>query len=109
MAPAAQDQERDQGNPQARQPANQEIGPQQGGDVGQGEGSAGHDAKAALDQQPADALVLGDYMLPGSSTDWWLNPETYGKPLDVRPEEVVVDGWIIEEGGERLEPDRVEG
>ncbi len=56
------------------------------------------------DANAPDALVLGDYMLPGSSTDWWLNPETYGKPLDVRPEEVVVDGWIIVEGGERLEP-----
>ena len=55
----------------------------------------------------ADALALGDYMLPGSSTDWWLNPLTYGKPLDVLPEdrrEIVVDGWIIEEGGERIEP-----
>ena len=61
-------------------------------------------AAPITDANAADALVLGDYMLPGSSTDWWLNPETYGKPLDVRPEEVVVDGWIIEEGGERLEP-----
>lgn len=55
----------------------------------------------------ADALALGDYMLPGSSTDWWLNPLTYGKPLDVLPEdrrEIVVDGWIIEEGGERIGP-----
>ena len=55
----------------------------------------------------ADALILGDYMLPGSSTDWWLNPLIYGKPLDVLPEdrrEIVVDGWIIEEGGERIEP-----
>ncbi|MFW5867577.1 MAG: alpha/beta hydrolase-fold protein [Armatimonadota bacterium] len=56
----------------------------------------------------AAADVLGDYMLPGSSTDWWLNPLTYGKPLDAYPEdrrpEIVVDGWIIEEGGERLEP-----
>lgn len=56
------------------------------------------------DANAAEAEVLGDYMLPGSSTDWWLNPETYGKPLDVRPEKVVVDGWIIEGGGERLEP-----
>ncbi len=59
------------------------------------------------DANAADALVLGDYMMPGSSTDWWLNPLTYGKPLDRLPEsmrEIVVDGWIIEEGGERLEP-----
>ncbi len=54
-----------------------------------------------------DADVLGDYMRPGSSTDWWLDPRTYGKPLERLPEdrrEIVVDGWIIEEGGERLEP-----
>lgn len=59
------------------------------------------------DANAAGADVLGDYMLPGSSTDWWLNPLTYGKPLDALPEgrrEIVVDGWIIAEGGERIEP-----
>ncbi|MGM0493602.1 MAG: prolyl oligopeptidase family serine peptidase [Armatimonadota bacterium] len=63
--------------------------------------------KPITDANVAEAEVLGDYMLPGSSTDWWLNPLTYGKPLDRLPEdqrEIVVDGWIIEEGGERLEP-----
>ena len=57
------------------------------------------------DANAADAEVLGDYMLPGSSTDWWLNPLTYGKPLEALPEEqreIVIDGWIIEEGGERI-------
>jgi len=52
--------------------------------------------------------VLGDYIMPGSSTDWWLNPESYGKPLSEYPEdqrpEVVVDGWIIEEGQARIAP-----
>jgi hypothetical protein len=61
------------------------------------------------DINAGDALVVGDYLLPGSSTDWWLNPETYGRPLSEYPEdarpEVVVDGWIIEEGGERIAPD----
>ncbi len=60
------------------------------------------------DANAGEALVPGDYILPGSSTDWWLNPETYGRPLeeyaeDGRPE-IVVDGWVIEEGGERIEP-----
>ena len=65
-------------------------------------------AEAITDANVADALVLGDYIMPGSSTDWWLNPETYGKPLSEYPEdqqpEVVVDGWIIEEGGARIAP-----
>ncbi len=55
-----------------------------------------------------EALVLADYIMPGSSTDWWLNPETYGKPLSEYPEDqrptYAPDGWIIEEGGERIAP-----
>ena len=64
--------------------------------------------QAITDANVAQATVLGDYLAPGSSTDWWLNPETYGKPLSSYPEdnrpEVVVDGWIIEEGGSRIAP-----
>ncbi|MGD9496479.1 MAG: alpha/beta hydrolase-fold protein [Armatimonadota bacterium] len=64
--------------------------------------------QAITEANAAQALVLGDYIAPGSSTDWWLNPETYGTPLSEYPEDrrpqVVVDGWIIQEGGERIAP-----
>ncbi len=60
------------------------------------------------DDNVADATVAGHHIMPGESTDWWLNPETYGKPLSGMPEdkrpEVVVAGWILEEGGERIAP-----
>jgi len=56
------------------------------------------------------ATVAGHHIMPGESTDWWLNPETYGRPLseyppDQRPE-VVRAGWLLEEGGERIAPDQ---
>ncbi len=61
------------------------------------------------DNNADNARVAGDYLMPGSATDWWLNPETYGRPLDEYPEdkrpEVRHEGWLIEEGGERLNPD----
>ncbi len=54
------------------------------------------------------AQVVGDYIGPGSATDWWLNPETYGTPVapgadgkKVLPEP---QGWIIEPGAARLDP-----
>jgi pimeloyl-ACP methyl ester carboxylesterase len=56
-----------------------------------------------------DATVAGHHIMAGESTDWWLNPETYGKPLSEYPEskrpEVVHAGWLLEEGSERVEPD----
>lgn len=58
------------------------------------------------DANAGSAMILGDWMLPGSSTDWWLNPETYGRPLSEYndPPEVIVDGWLLEPGGQRIEP-----
>ena len=54
------------------------------------------------------AQVVGDYIRPSSATDWWLNPETYGKPLEPDadgnkpfPEP---EGWIIRDGAPRLDP-----
>ncbi len=78
------------------------------------EGLTGWYFTALMSREPiteenrGDAIVAGHHIMPGESTDWWLNPETYGKPLSEYPEdkrpEVVVAGWILEEGGERIAP-----
>lgn len=64
--------------------------------------------QAITDANAAQAAILGDYLAPGSSTDWWLHPETYGRPLSEYPENerpnYVPEGWIIEEGGARIAP-----
>ncbi len=52
---------------------------------------------------------LARHLLPGSAGDWWLNPETYGNPLkaDANGQKPAIphEGWRIEEGGQRLDPD----
>ena len=47
---------------------------------------------------------------PGSANDWWLNPETYGAPLEKDPKtgrlpDVVRNGFILRIGGKPLNPD----
>ena len=52
--------------------------------------------------------IVGDFIRPRSATDWWLNPETYGTPVKPGPDGTKVlpepQGWIIDEGGARLDP-----
>jgi len=56
----------------------------------------------------AASTVVGDQIGPASATDWWLNPETYGKPIEPGPDGRKVlpepQGWLLEEGGVRLNP-----
>ena len=48
-------------------------------------------------------------LAPGSANDWWLNPVTYGAPLEKDPKtgrlpEVPTNGFIIRAGGKPLHP-----
>ncbi|HJN14433.1 MAG TPA: prolyl oligopeptidase family serine peptidase, partial [Armatimonadota bacterium] len=56
----------------------------------------------------SEAEVANHHITPASATDWWAHPETYGKPMkpdeDGNKPEVKPIGWVIEEGGERLDP-----
>ncbi|MEN6641554.1 MAG: prolyl oligopeptidase family serine peptidase [Armatimonadia bacterium] len=53
----------------------------------------------------AQAAVVAEGLNPRSADDWWLNPETYGNPLEkgkVRPPR---EGFLIAAGGQKLNPD----
>ena len=56
----------------------------------------------------AASRIVGDFIRPHSATDWWLNPETYGTPVKPGPDGTKTlpepQGWLIEEGGARLDP-----
>jgi hypothetical protein len=56
----------------------------------------------------AAAQIAGDFIRPASATDWWLNPETYGAPLEPGPDGAKhfpePQGWLLDEGGTRLDP-----
>jgi dienelactone hydrolase len=46
---------------------------------------------------------------PGSANDWWLNPETYGAPLEVDPKtgkkpDVPRRGFVLRSGADALDP-----
>ncbi len=56
------------------------------------------------------ATVIAHHLNPGSASDWWLNPETYGAPLEKDPKTgqkppIPHEGFVIEAGGARLNPD----
>lgn len=55
------------------------------------------------------ATALAPPLAPGSAADWWLNPETYGKPAKPDAEghkpDYPHEGFLIVEGGPRLAPD----
>jgi len=58
----------------------------------------------------AQATVVAEGINPGSAYDWWLNPETYGNP--VQPDKttgqkppIPHEGFIIAPGAPRLNPD----
>jgi hypothetical protein len=58
----------------------------------------------------AQAAVVADYLNPGSANDWWLNEETYGKPVAVdaatgQKPPVPHEGFIIKAGAGKLNPD----
>lgn len=56
----------------------------------------------------AEAAPLADDIGAGSAADWWLNPETFGKPVepgaDGRKPDYPHEGWLLDEGGPRLNP-----
>ena len=56
-----------------------------------------------------DATIAGHHIMPGEATDWWLNEETYGKPLEADAQgnkpAAPHEGWLLEEGGQRISAD----
>ncbi len=61
-------------------------------------------------QSVGDATVIAHHISPGSARDWWLNPETFGNPLQPDPQTgakppIRHEGFLIISGGPRLNPD----
>ena len=56
------------------------------------------------------ATVVAEGLNPGSASDWWLNPETYGNPLAAdkttgQKPAIPRAGFLLKPGGRKLSPD----